>query len=379
MDIRYSEEQGMLRDSVHKFIEQDYSFEARRNIIDGPEGGRPDNWSLFADLGWLTIPFSEEDGGYGGSATDIAIIMEEFGKGLVVEPWLTSMVLAGFLIGKLGSEEQKAALIEPLMSGELKVALAYNEPQARYSLADVSALAHRARDGYIVNGHKSVVLHGDTAERLIVVARTAGEQREQYGISFLLIDPDQMGVRRRAYTTVDGHRAAELFFDNVTVAADGLLGPENEAYPHLSQAVDRATIAVCAEAVGAMDTALWKTVDYTQQRKQFGVPIATYQALRHRMAEMYIECEQARSIVLMANLAMDADPEKSASAVSAAKVRVGKAAKRVGEEAVQIHGGIGVADESDIGHYLKRLTTIQYLFGSTEFHRQRYVELSSRL
>jgi alkylation response protein AidB-like acyl-CoA dehydrogenase len=263
------------------------------------------------------------------------------------------------------------------MSGELILALAFNEPQARYDLADVITSAHRNGTGFVVNGHKSVVLHGDSADRFIVVVRTAGEQRDEQGISLLLVDQDQAGVRQKSYATVDGHRATELTLNNVQVDEDELLGEEGEAFPHLCQAIDRATLAACSEAVGAMEAALWKTVAYTQQRKQFGIPIAGFQALRHRMAEMYIECEQARSIVLMANLTMDADPENSAKAVSAAKIRVGKAAKRVGEEAVQIHGGIGVTDECDIGHYLKRLTTIQYLFGSTAFHHQRYVRLAN--
>ncbi len=376
MDIRYSEEQLMLRDSVRKFIEQDYSFESRKKIINSPEGTSRENWALFADLGWLTIPFRKEDGGYGGSAIDTAIMMEEFGKGLVIEPYLSGILLAGALLSRLGTEDQKAQLIEPVMSGELRLALAYNEPQARYDLADVMTSACRNGDGFVVKGHKSVVLHGDSADKLIVVARTAGEQRDEEGISLLLVDHDQAGVRQKAYATVDGHRAAELTLSNVHVSNDGLLGEEGEAFPHLCQAIDRATLAACSEAVGAMESVLWKTVAYTQQRKQFGIPIASFQALRHRMAEMYIECEQARSIVLMANLAMDADPENSAKAVSAAKIRVGKAARRVGEEAVQIHGAIGVTDEFDIGHYLKRLTTIQYLFGSTEYHRQRYVRLA---
>jgi len=378
MDIRYSEEQVMLRDSVRKFVAQDYSFDTRRGIIQSERGTSAEHWSMIAELGWLTIPFSEEDGGFGGSAVDIGIMMEEFGRGLVIEPYLASTVLAGGLLSRLANAEQKSRWLVPLMEGEFRPALAYNEPQSRYCLSDVKTTALKQGDDYIVSGHKSVVLHGDSTDSFMVVARSFGEQRAQQGISVLLIDQDSAGVRRTDYKTVDGHRAAELYLDKVTVAASALLGEEGGAFTALSQAVDRAVLAACSEAVGAMEAALWKTIAYTQQRKQFGVPIATFQALRHRMAEMYIECEQARSITLMANLTMDANAEDSAKAVSAAKYRVGKAARRVGEEAVQLHGAIGVTDEADIGHYLKRLTAIQYSFGSGDYHKQRYIDLSSR-
>jgi len=377
MDIQYSEEQVMLRDSVRKFIEQDYDFDSRRKVIEDDQQASAANWRLFAELGWLTIPFSEEDGGFGGNSVDIAIMMEEFGKGLVVEPFMTSLVLAGGLFSRVASPQQKADLLGPLMDGELKLALAFNEPQSRYRLADVKTSAVKMGDSYVVNGHKSVVLHGDSADKFIVVVRTSGEQRDEQGLSLLLLDRDCAGLRRTDYPTIDGQRAAELYLDNVEVPVAALLGEEGGAFPALSEALDRATLAVCAEAVGAMEAALRKTVEYTQQRKQFGVPIATFQALRHRMVDMYIECEQARSIVLMANLTMDsANGLDRARAVSAAKYRLGNAAKQVAEEAVQMHGAIGVTEEYDIGHYLKRLTAIQYSFGSTDHHKQRYIELS---
>ena len=376
MDIQYSEEQAMLRDSVRKFVEQDYDFDSRRKIVAGDQAASDANWRLFAELGWLTIPFTEEDGGFGGNAVDIAIMMEEFGKGLVVEPFMTSLILAGGLFSRVASPQQKADLLGPLMDGGLKLALAFNEPQSRYELADVKTSAVKKGDSYVVSGHKCVVLHGDTADKFIAVVRTSGEQRDEKGISLLLIDRDCVGLRRKDYPTIDGQRAAELYLDNVEVPREALLGEEGEAFPALSDALDRAALAVCAEAVGAMEAALWKTVAYTQQRKQFGVPIAKFQALRHRMVEMYIECEQARSIVLMANLTMDSNSIDSSRAVSAAKYRLGVAAKRVAEEAVQLHGAIGVSEEYEIGHYLKRLTAIQYSFGSTDHHKQRYIKLS---
>ncbi len=379
MDIRYQEEQVMLRDSVRKFVEQDYDFDTRRRIIQSERGTSTEHWSLFAELGWLTIPFSEEDGGFGGSAIDIAIVMEEFGRGLIIEPYLASIVLAGGLLARLANAEQKSCLLEPLMAGELRLALAFNEPQSRYCLSNVRTTAVKQGEGYVISGHKSVVQHGDSADTFIVVARSFGEQRDKQGISLFLIDRDNAGIRHRDYQTVDGHRATELYLDEVAVSAAALLGEEGGAYTALSQAIDRAALAACAEAVGAMEAALWKTVAYTQQRKQFGVPIATFQALRHRMAEMYIECEQARSITLMANLTLDANAKNSARAVSAAKYRVGRAARLVGEEAVQMHGAIGVTDEADIGHYLKRLTAIQYSFGSGDYHKLRYIDLSSRV
>jgi len=375
MDFSLSEEQGMLQDSVSRFVAQDYSFDQRERIITSAKGYSPDYWQRFADLGWLMIPFSEADGGLGGSAVDLMVIMQEFGKGIVIEPFLATAVLGGGLIAEAGSEEQKQSLLPRLMAGELQLGFAFNEPQSRYNLADVACRAERDGDHYVVNGHKAVVLNAPDADELIVAVRSSGDQRDKDGISLLLVPVNSPGVRLQSYATVDGQRAADVYFENVSVPVGNRLGTEGEALAVIEKVIDKATLAICAEALGAMEAALWKTVDYTKTRKQFGVSISSFQALQHRMADMFIEVEQARSIVQMAVMQMDASDGLAPKAVSAAKSRVGKAARLVGQEAVQLHGGIGVMEELDLGHFFKRLTTIQFLFGSTDFHTQRFSRL----
>ena len=375
MDFSLSEEQGMLQDSVSRFVAQDYSFDKRERIVDSAAGYSADYWRRFADLGWLMIPFSEADGGLGGSAVDLMVIMQEFGKGIVVEPFLATAVLGGGLIAEAGSAKQKETLLGALMAGELQLAFAFTEPQSRYNLADVATEATREGDDYVVIGHKAVVLNAPNANQLIVAVRTSGGQREREGISLLLVAADSPGIRLQPYATVDGQRAADVYFDDVRVPASQLLGNEGSALPVIEKVIDRATLAVCAEALGAMETALWKTVDYTKTRKQFGVSISSFQALQHRMADMFIELEQARSIVQMAVMQCDANKGVAPRAISAAKSRVGKAARLVGQESVQLHGGIGVMEELDLGHFFKRLTTIQFLFGSTDYHTRRFSQL----
>jgi alkylation response protein AidB-like acyl-CoA dehydrogenase len=375
MDFSLSEEQGMLQDSVSRFVAQDYSFDQRERIVDSAAGYSAEYWRRFADLGWLMIPFSEADGGLGGSAVDLMVIMQEFGRGIVVEPFLATAVLGGGLIAEAGSAEQKESMLGALMAGELQLAFAFAEPQSRYNLADVATEATREGDDYVVIGRKSVVLNAPIANQLIVAVRTAGGQRERDGISLLLVAADSPGIRLQSYATVDGQRAADVYFDDVRVPASQLLGQEGAALPVIEKVIDRATLAICAEALGAMETALWKTVDYTKTRKQFGVSISSFQALQHRMADMFIELEQARSIVQMAVMQCDANEGVAPRAISAAKSRVGKAARLVGQESVQLHGGIGVMEELDLGHFFKRLTTIQFLFGSTDYHTRRFSQL----
>lgn len=377
MDFSYSDEQQMLQDSVGKFIQGQYDFETRQKLIASELGFSAENWALFAELGWLTVPFKEEDGGFGGSAVDMMVLMEEFGKGMVVEPFLATAVLSGGLIAELGDAEQKESLLSAIMEGSLQVATAYAEPASRFNLAAVATQATRSGDDYVISGDKVVVLNGASADKLLIVARTAGEQFDKDGISVFVVDSSAQGISRRAYTTVDGHRAAEIRLRDVKVPASSLLGQEGQALSALESAIDRATLAVSAEAVGVMDTMLQKTVEYSKTRKQFGVAIGTFQALQHRMAEMFIECQLARSIVIMAAMKLDSttDRNETAKAVAAAKSRVGRAMRKVGQDAVQIHGGIGVTDELDVGHYFKRVTGIENLFGSTDYHTQRYAAL----
>ncbi|MCO1335649.1 acyl-CoA dehydrogenase family protein [Microbulbifer sp. OS29] len=372
MDFSYSEEQQMLQNSVSKFIQQDYDFDRRCKLVASDIGFSQENWQLFAELGWLMVPFKAEDGGLGGSAIDLMVVMEEFGRGLVVEPFLASVVLSGSLIANGASESQKRELLGLLMDGQLQLAFAFAEPQSRYNLADVATTAVREGDNYILNGHKAVVLNGEGADKLLVAVRTGGSQIDGNGITLLLVEANVEGVHRQGYTTVDGHRAAEVKFRNVKVPVANRVGEEGTALPVIERAMDWATLALCAEAVGAMDKIYKKTIEYTKTREQFGVAIGKFQALQHRMVDMFTEYEQARSILLMAALQLDSNKGMAPKAVSAAKSRTGKAARLIGQEAIQLHGGIGVTEELDVSHYFKRLTTIQYLFGSSDFHTLRF-------
>jgi alkylation response protein AidB-like acyl-CoA dehydrogenase len=377
VDFSYSEEQQMLQDSVQKFVYSQYDFDSRKKVIDSDKGFSDEYWALFAELGWLTVPFREEDGGFGGSAVDLMVVMEEFGKGMVVEPFLPTTVISGGLVSDLGNAAQKDALLSAVMEGRLQLATAYAEADSRYNLASVGTTARKDGDGYVINGDKVLVLNGPAADKVLVVARTSGDKLDRDGISVFIVDANAAGMSCRAYTTVDGHRAAEVHLKDVRVMVDAMLGAEGKAVSALERAVDRAALAVSAEAVGAMGCLLKKTVEYAKTRKQFGVAIGTFQALQHRMAEMFIECELARSIVIMAAMKLDSsasDTEK-AKAVAAAKSRVGRAMRKVGQESVQLHGGIAVTDELDVGHYFKRVTTIESLFGNTDYQTLRFAAL----
>ncbi|MES3006858.1 MAG: acyl-CoA dehydrogenase [Pseudomonadota bacterium] len=377
MDFSYSEEQQMLQESVSKFVQRHYGFDTRKQILASPLGFSAENWQLFAELGWLTVPFKIEDDGFGGLATDLMVIMEEFGKAMVVEPFVATAVLGGGLISELGSAQQKSEWLPALMSGNLQLACALAESDSRYNLASVTTTAVVQGDSFIVDGSKILVLNGPDAAQLLVPVRTAGADRDVHGISVLLIDAASPGIHKHSYTTVDGHPAAEITFSRVKVPAARLLGSGGSAHAALERVVDRATLAVCAEAVGALDSLLTKTVEYSKTRKQFGTAIGNFQALQHRMADMFIECELARSIVMMAAMRLDSDAPDADKmrAVSAAKSRVGKAIRKVGQDAVQLHGGIGITDELDVGHLFKRVTAIETLYGNTDFHTARFARL----
>jgi alkylation response protein AidB-like acyl-CoA dehydrogenase len=372
MNFMLNEEQQMLQNSISKFVLQDYDFDHRRHLLESEIGFGKEYWQLFAELGWLMVPFTEEQGGLSGSAVDLTVVMEEFGKGMIAEPFLASAILAGGLIAEVAKEVQRDELLGLLMEGQLQLAFAYNEPQSRYNLADVATTATLQGEHYIINGHKSVVLNGEVADKLIVAVRTSGDIRDREGISLLLVDSNTRGVRRQSYPTIDGYRAADIYFENVSVPTASLIGVADQALPCIEKIIDRATLALCAEAVGAMEMIYKKTVEYTKTRQQFGVAISSFQALQHRMADMFIEYEQAKSILAMAAIQLDANAGVAPKAVSAAKSRIGRAARLVGQEAVQLHGGIGVSDELDVGHFFKRLTTMQYLFGSSDHHTVRF-------
>ena len=375
MDFSFTEEQSMLRDTVASYLADHYSFDQRRAALAKEPGWSPAIWKAFAEeLGILGAPFSEELGGLGGGPVENMIVMEEMGKALVVEPYLGTVVIAGGFLkhsGHAGAE----ALIGQIIAGEAIFAFAYAEPQGRYNLADLKTTAKQDGAGYVLNGHKAVVIGAPYATHLIVTARTSGGQRDATGISVFIVAKDAAGVTTRDYPTVDGFRASEVYLENVKVGADALVGPEGQAMPLIEKVMDEALAATCAEACGVLSRLHEGTLDYTKQRKQFGQPISSFQVLQHRMVDMFIQVEQSISMTYMATIKLGVDAERSKSA-SAAKVQIGKACRFVGQNAIQLHGGMGMTDEMAIGHYFKRATMIESAFGSTDHHLARYEFLS---
>ena len=377
MDFSLSDEQKLLADTMQRYVLNEYQFETRMKIAATPEGMVKDNWRKFGELGWLGMMFRESDGGYGGSAVDTMVIMEQVGKGLILEPFLSSLVLAGGFIAKAGSGEQKHRWLEGMIAGDLIGSFAFAESDSRYNLNAVSTKADAANGGFRLNGAKAVVLGAQNADIFVVSARTSGGPRDQQGISLFLVAPDAAGVTLRNYVTVDGGRASEVSFENVALGEDALLGELDAASSVIERVVDEALLAVGAEAVGAMEVLYKSTVEYSKQRKQFGVPIGSFQVLQHRMVDMFMAHEQAKSLMYMAAIRLDEDDALEAKkAASALKVQVGKSGRTVGQDAVQIHGGMGMTDELNIGHYFKRLTVIETLFGNTDYHLKRFSSLS---
>jgi alkylation response protein AidB-like acyl-CoA dehydrogenase len=376
MDFNFTEEQSMVRDTVASFLQDKYDFETRRKIVASESGWRADHWKAFAEeLGILGASFSEELGGLGGGAIGNMIIMEEFGKALVIEPYLGTVVVGGGFM-KHSGYAGAASVIEGIIGGATTIAFAYAEPQGRYTWRDLKTTAKKDGSGYILNGHKAVVVGAPFASHLIVTARTGGAQRDAGGVSVFLVDKSLPGIVTRDYPTVDGNRASEVYFENVSIPADALIGVEGEGLPLVDKVIDEATAAVGAEAVGVLRKLHENTLDYAKQRKQFGTAIANFQVLQHRMVDMFINVEQAVSMTYMATIKIDEDAATRAKAVSSMKVQIGRACKFVGQNAIQIHGGMGMTDELAIGHYFKRASIIEGLFGSVDHHLKRYESLS---
>ncbi len=375
MDFSFTEEQSMLRDTVASYLADHYDFDKRRAAVGKEPGWRPEVWKAFAEeLGILGAPFSEELGGLGGGPIDNMIVMEEFGKALVVEPYLGTVVIGGGFL-KHSGHAGAADLIGSVIEGKTLFAFAQAEPQSRYNLASVATTAKKDGAGWTLNGHKAVVMGAPFATHLIVTARTSGGERDAGGISVFLVDKSAKGVTTRDYPTVDGNRASEVYFENVSVGADALIGTADNGLPLVEKVVDEAIAAVCAEACGVLSRLHTGTLEYTKQRKQFGAPISSFQVLQHRMVDMFINVEQAISMTYMANIKVSDDAER-AKAASAAKVQIGKACRFVGQNAIQLHGGMGMTDEMAIGHYFKRATMIESAFGSVDHHLARYETLS---
>lgn len=371
MDFSITEEQSMLADSIARFIDNDYSFDKRMAIVESDDAFSQQVWQNCADLGWTAMLFSDADGGFDGGAVEMMLMMEQFGRGLVVEPFLANVILAGGILKRLASAEQKADWLAGIVDGSRQAALAFAEPQARYDIANIATSANREGDQWVLNGSKALVLNGGAAELIILPARTSGEQTAQSGISLFAIDASAAGVTRNAYKTVDGHGAAEIVLSDVKVADSALLGKPNEGYSALAETVNDGTLAVCAEAVGIMRTMHDKTVDYTKQRVQFGVPIGSFQALQHRMVDTLMACEQAKSLLLRSVMLSDAGSPETGAAISELKYLIGTSGRKVAQEAVQIHGGMGMTWELDIAHFFKRMTAIDILFGDSDFHLDR--------
>jgi hypothetical protein len=375
MNFDYTEEQGMLRDSIAKWAAAEYDFDKRRAAL-AKEDAWKANWATFAELGLLAAPLPEAHGGLGGSALDVSVVTEEFGKALVVEPYVPTVVIGAGAVALAGSEAQKQEHLPAIAEGKCVIAFAQAEPKSRWSLTDVSATAKKDGAGYVLNGQKAVVIGGPQACHLLVSARTGGAQREAKGVSLFLVPKEAKGVTTRDYPTMDGSRAAEVYFENVTLGGEHLIGAEGEASALIERLVDEANAAYNHEAVGAMRMMCSLTQEYAKTRKQFGRAIADFQVLQHRMVDMFMNTEESYSMALRATI-MLADDAERAKAVSAAKVSIGKAARFVGQSAVQIHGGMGVTDEMRVGHYFKRVTMLDATYGNVDHHLKRFMALTA--
>lgn len=372
MDFDLSEEQRLLKESIDGLLKSSYDFDQRKKYGAEKGGWSQAVWGKLAEQGLLGLPFAEEDGGFGAGAVETMIVMEALGRALVLEPYLATVVLGGGFLRRGGSAAQKAAYIPGIIDGSKTLAFAQLEKNSRYDLGDVTTSAKKKGDGWVIDGEKFVVLNGEMADTLIVTARTKGAQTDRNGIGVFLVPRDAKGVSVKGYPTQDGMHAADITFTGVEVGADAVIGDAENGLPLIEQVVDDARIALCAEAVGAMEQALKITVEYLKTRKQFGVPIGSFQTLQHRAADMFVNLEQARSMAMLATMAGDFDDAKErATAVAAAKVQVGKSLKFVGQQAIQLHGGIGMTMEASIGHYFKRLSIIESTFGDADYHLRR--------
>ena len=369
MDFDFSDEQRMLKDSVEQLITDRYDFEQRKKYMKEASGYSRAQWAQYAEMGLLGLPFDEKYGGVGGGPVETMIVMEAFGRGLTLEPYLATVVLAGGLVHLGGNDAQRNAILPQIADGSLLMAWAHSEAQSRYDLADVATTAKRDADGWILTGEKSFVAHGNCADKLVVSARIAGDRNSRDGIALFLVDATAQGVSRKSYETQDGQRAAQIKLAGVKVSSKDELGDPGKALPLIERVSDNALAAVAAEAVGAMSAAHEITLEYLRTRKQFGVTIGSFQVLQHRAVDVLVSLEQARSMALYATMMVnDPDPAERSKAISAATVQIRRSGKFIGQQVVQLHGGIGMTLEYKIGHYFKRLTAMESLLGDTDHH-----------
>ena len=378
MDFELSGEQELLRDNVARLMRERYGFEARKAYQASPHGWSEALWRDYAEMGLLGAPFAESDGGFGGGAVETMIVMEEFGKALALEPYLQTVVLCGALLKHGASAERRANLVSAIAAGELRLSFAHAEKQSGFDLNDVALSAVKDGGGFVLTGEKTLVGHGDSADHFIVSGRVKGARRDRQGIGLFLVDAEAPGVTRRGYPTQDGQRAAEVVFADVRVKQHDVLGAPEGALPIIERAVSETIAALSAEAVGAMSEALMMTVEYLKTRKQFGVPIGSFQALQHRAADMTVALEQARSMMFLATMmAGEDDADERLKAISAAKTQIGRSAKFIGQQAVQMHGGIAMTYDYKLGHLFKRLTMIDAAYGDADVHVRRLAERGS--
>ena len=378
MDFDLSDEQRLVGDNLARLLKDKYGFESRKAYRATPHGFGEDLWKQYADLGLLGAPFAESDGGYGGGAVETMLTQETFGRALALEPYFATVVLGGGVLRHGASQAQREALIPEIASGELRLALAHAEKASGWDLFDVTTTARKDGDGYVLNGEKGLVLHGDSALKLIVLARVSGARRDKNGLGLFLVDASAAGVARRGYPTQDGLRGAEIAFANVPVAAGDVIGDPEGGGAIIERVIEDAIAALCAEAVGAMTEATEITTEYLKTRKQFGVTIGSFQALQHRASDMVVALEQARSMMMFATMMTgETNAAERAKAMNAAKAQIGRSAKFIGQQATQLHGGIAMTFEYKLGHLFKRLTMIDMTYGDADAHLKRLSDRDS--
>lgn len=372
MNFELSDEQKMIQQSVERFVQDNYDLNTRISLSSDDLGYSDDYWKSMAELGWLGLPFDELDGGFGGNQIDVLVIMEQFGKGLVLEPYLASIVMGGGALKKGGTESLKKEILPGLVEGTKQLSFAYAEQQSRFDLEDVITSARKEGDNFILNGQKSMVQNAETADHIVVVARTSGGQIDENGITLFLIDAKSDGLSMDHFPTVDGLRASEIILENVSVNVDRVIGNVEEGFEILQSVANDAILALSAEALGAMEVLYKDTVEYTQQREQFDHPMSEFQVLQHRMVDMFMEYEQCKSMLYRATMESVQDPKSAQRTIHGLKHLIGKSGLFVGENAVQLHGGMGVTEELRVGHFFKRLLVIDAMFGNADHHLQKF-------
>ena len=375
MDLSLNEDQELIKNSVEKFIIETYDSESRRKTIKSNLGSDDNIWKQFAELGWLGLPFSEKDGGFGGDYMDLHIIMESFGKGLVIEPYISTVILSGTILSLCPESSIRNKIIDNIINGLNKVSFAYAEPNSRYNINDIGTTAELVNNQWALNGHKAVVFGAGQADYIIISARTSGNRYDNEGISLFVVDKNNPGLEIQDYPTVDGFKAAEVRLNNVYLSNENLICSENQGYNLIKMTIDKTLVAIAAEASGIMSKMYEMTLEYIKTRKQFGVAIGKFQAIQHRTVEMLILSDEMKSLASMAALKAN-DSLENVKSIYASKIHIGIGGRKLGQEAIQLHGGMGVTEEMDIGQYFKRLTMLDTFLGNSDYYLGAYSKIS---